>query len=119
VRDRNFGLNDGKRAGAGQSLPLESDDRTAARRPPDHDLAKMHPPPSGAERFHRRFLGREPAGEVLREGIAMPPRLDLPGGVDPVEETIPPPVDRRGDACDLDQIDSEQQRQTLASSIPK
>jgi hypothetical protein len=119
VRDRHLGLAHVEIPGAPGGGTVEAQRGLAGLLPFHDDLAKMHPPPSGAERFHRRLLGREPAGEVLGEGVAMPPRLDLAGGIDPGEETISPPVERRGNAPDLDQIDSEQHRHAPGSSIPK
>jgi hypothetical protein len=96
--------------------PVEAPGRTALqlqlRRPAgpadDLDVTPQHAlRVAGAERLHRRFLGREPAGKMDRRMAAAHAVRDFAVGEDAPSESIAVALERRGDARNLRGIESQ------------
>ncbi len=62
---------------------------------------------SGAERFHRRFFGCEPACEMNRRMMASHAVFDLAVREDPVSEAIAVPVERGGNTRNIGRVESK------------
>ena len=73
---------------------------------PDHlDVLPQHAAGmAGAERLHRRFLGRETAGEMGDRVAAARTIGDLLIGEDPVQEAVAIALQRRGDPRQIRRI---------------
>ena len=82
--------------------------RRPARRAHDLDVAPQHAlRVAGAERLHRRFLRREPAGEMGRR-VPAPRRVrNFAVGEDAAQKSIAVARDRRFDAVDFGRIHSD------------
>ena len=90
-------------AGAAVQVELR---RTAA--PHDFDVAPQHAlGVPGAERFHRGFLGREPAGEMNGWQATLPAVGDLTVGEDSMHEAVAIFFDRLRDAVDVGRVDPQ------------
>ena len=82
--------------------------RRTARLTDDFDVAPQHSlRVSGAEGFHRRFLGREAAGKVNGRIVAPHAVRDLRFGEDAVSEPFAVPFDGRSDARDIRCVEAE------------
>ena len=62
---------------------------------------------TGAERFHRRFLGGETAGEMDCRKVAPRAVRDLSGRENAGQKTVAVSLDRCGDALDVGGIEAE------------
>src|SRR3954467_12174398 len=62
---------------------------------------------AGPERLHRRFLRREPPGEMDRRLLPAHAVGDLTLGEDALQEPGPVPIDGRDDARDFGEVDAE------------
>ena len=92
-----------RRRGAAVKLQLR---RAAAA--DDFDVAPEHAlRVAGAERLHRRFLGREAAGEMNRRHAAPRAVRDFALGEDAVQEAVAVALDRGGDAMDVGGVEPE------------
>jgi len=62
---------------------------------------------AGAERLHRGFLRREPAGKMHRRIAAAHAVRDFAGGEDPMREAIAVAIDAGGDAGNFRRVEPE------------
>src|SRR5215472_478682 len=110
VRDRDLGQADLERLCALEGASMEREPGLAAAVPADFDVTERDSAPAEPQRLHRRFFGREAAGNVLGEGARMSPRrADLTGPEDAVEETLAVALEDGGHAIDLREVEAEEQ----------
>ena len=82
--------------------------RRTARLADDFNVAPQHSlRVSGAQGFHRRFLGREATGEVNGRIVAPHAVRNLPFSEDSVSKPFAVPFDGRSDARDIRGVEAE------------
>jgi hypothetical protein len=82
--------------------------RRSIRPAHDFDVAPQHAVRvAGAERFHRRFLGRKPAREVNLRKATAHAVLDLAFGEDPKREALAVAADRGSDSWNFGCVEPE------------
>src|SRR5262245_45520592 len=104
-RDERGAAADGREAAAGAAVELKPRRAAAAD---DLDVAPQHAlRVASAERLHRGFLGGEAAGKVdfgLAAALAV---RNFGLGEDTMDKAITVPFDGRGDAWNVDRVDSQ------------
>jgi hypothetical protein len=119
VGDRDLGGENAELAGPLARPAVEANARFAAGLAADLDLPEGEPSPSGAQRLHRRLLGRESSGHVLSEGRRIPAaRENLARPKDPGEEPLRVALQDSGDPIDFGEVESDEKIRNPAQASP-